>query len=44
MNEGFDPNTYKLMRKTSYDFNNPVVVGRVMDEETYSLNKMQKNI
>jgi len=27
--DGFDANTYKLMKKSSYDFNNPAPTGHV---------------
>ena len=42
--EGFDPNAYKLMEKAAYDFNNPFLLGKVVELETYSLNKIQKRV
>jgi len=44
MEEGFDPNAYKLTEKAGYDFNNPIALGKVMEVDTYGLNKMQKKI
>jgi len=42
--EGFNSNAYKLMEKAGYNFNNPVVLGKVVKVQTYGLNKMQKKI
>jgi len=42
--EGFDSNAYKLMEKACYNFNNPVVLGKIVEVETYGLNKTQKKI
>ena len=39
---GFDPNAYKLMEKAGYDFSNPDALGKVVEVETYGLNKIQK--
>ena len=43
-NEGFDPTAYKLMEKAGYDFNNPFLLGKLVEPETYDLNKTQKTI
>jgi len=32
------------MKKAGYDFNNPVALGKVVEVETYDLNKVQKKI
>jgi len=40
--DGFDPNTYKLIAKASYDFHNPTMLGKVVEVETYDLNKTKK--
>jgi len=37
--DGFDPNSYKLMKKSGYDFNKPVPLGCVID-----INETQKRI
>jgi len=42
--EEFNQNTYKLMEKAGYDFNNLVTLGKVVEVETYDLNKTQKKI
>ena len=44
MKEGFNLNAYKLMEQAGYDFNNPVVLGKLVDVKTYNLNKMPKKI
>ena len=35
---------YKLIEKAGYDFNNPVALGKVVEVDTYSLNKTLKKI
>jgi len=42
--QGFDPNAYNLMEKAGYDFNNSVVLRKVVEVETYNLNKVKKKI
>jgi len=37
--EGFDSNAYKLMGKTGYGFNNHVLLGKVVEVQTYDVNK-----
>jgi len=37
--EGFDLNMYNLLEKAGYDFNNLVALGKVVEVETYGLNK-----
>ena len=32
------------MKKVGYDFNNLITLGKVVEVETYGLNKMQKKI
>jgi len=44
IDDGFDPNTYKLMKKSGYDFNKPVSLRHVMEAKLYSINKTQKKI
>jgi len=38
--QGFNLNTYKIMKKVGYDFNHLVVLGKVVEMETFGLNKM----
>jgi len=40
--DGFDPNVYKLIKSSSYDFNKPPLLGSVI--EAYGLNDTQKRI
>ena len=42
--EGFGPNAYKVIEKADYDLNYPTVLGKVVEVESYDLNKMQKKI
>ena len=42
--EGFDPNAYKLMKKASYNFQNPATLGKVVEIEPHGLNETQKKI
>jgi len=42
--DGFDPNEYKLMKKSGYDFNKPVSLGHVIEAKPYGFNKRQKKI
>ena len=37
--EGFDPNTYKLMEKAGYDFQNPATLGKVVEVKPHGLTK-----
>jgi len=41
---GFDPNEYKLMKKSGYDFNRLVPFGCVIEAKTYDINETQKKI
>jgi len=43
-NDGFDPTVYKLMKKSSYDFNKPVSWGHVVEAKPYGINETQKKI
>jgi len=36
--DGFDPNAYKLMKKSGYDFNKPVSLGYVIETKPYHIN------
>jgi len=40
--EGFNPNAYKLMEKTGYDFQNPATLGKVVKVKPRGLNETQK--
>ena len=42
--EGFDPNAYKLMKKASYDFQNPTTLGKVVEAKPDGLNETQRKI
>jgi len=42
--DGFDPNTYKLLEKSSYDFSIPVLLGCVIEAKPHGINETQKNI
>ena len=42
--DGFDPNVYKLLKKSGYDFNRPVPLGYVVEAKPYGINKTQKKI
>ena len=38
---GFDPNAYKLVMRSDFDFNKPQSLGHVIEEKPYGLNDMQ---
>ena len=42
--DGFDPNAYKLLKKSDYDFNRPVPLGCVIEAKPYGINETQKKI
>ena len=42
--EEFHPNTYKLIEKASYDFQNPAALGKVVEVQPHGLNETQTNI
>jgi len=42
--DGFDPNAYKLLRKSGYDFNRPVPLGCVIEAKPYGIYETQKRI
>jgi len=42
--DGFDPNAYKLLKKSGYDFNRPVSLGYVIEAKPYGINETQKRI
>ena len=42
--EGFDPNAYKLMEKASYDFQNPAILGKVVEVKPHGLTETQRKI
>jgi len=42
--DGFDPNAYKLLKKSSYDFNRPVPLRCVIETKPYGINETQKRI
>jgi len=37
--DGFDPNVYKLLKKSGYDFNRPVPLGCVIEANSYGINE-----
>jgi len=41
--DGLDPNVYKLMEKSIYDFSKPPPLGHVVEAKPYRFNDMQKN-
>jgi len=41
---GFDPNAYKFMKKSDYDFNKPTSLGHVIEAKSYGLNGTQQII
>jgi len=42
--DGFDPNAYKLMKRSGYDFRKPPLLGSVIEARPYGLNETQKMI
>jgi len=42
--EGFDLNTYELMDRAGYDFQNPATLGKVIEVKAHGLNETQKVI
>jgi len=42
--DGFDPNAYKLIKKSSYVFDKPVSLGYVIEAKPYYINETQKKI
>ncbi|XP_074271002.1 uncharacterized protein LOC141594921 [Silene latifolia] len=40
----FDPNAYKLMSKSGYDFKNPISLGQVIEVTPYGMNQTQKKL
>ena len=44
ISDGFDPNAYKLMEKSRYDFKKPPFLGRVMEAKPYGPNDTRKMI
>ena len=42
--DGFDPKAYKLLKKSGYDFNKPVPLGRLIKAKPYGINETQKMI
>ncbi|XP_074277745.1 uncharacterized protein LOC141601368 [Silene latifolia] len=45
LNKGrFDPNAYKFMSKSGYDFENPTPLGQVIEVTPYGLNQTQKKL
>jgi len=42
--DGLDPNLHKLLKKSGYDFNRPVPLGRVLEAKPYGINETQKRI
>ena len=42
--EKFDPNAYKLLAKSGYDFENPTPMGKVIDAKPHGLNDTQKKL
>jgi len=42
--DGFDPNVYKLMKRSGYDFSKPPLLGSVIEASRYGFNDTQKMI
>jgi len=42
ISDGFEPNAYKLMKMSDYDFSKPPLLGNVVEAKSYGLNNMQK--
>jgi len=42
--DGFDPNAYKLLKKSGYDFHKPVPLGCPIEARPYGINGTQKMI
>jgi len=42
--DGFDPNAYKLLKKSGYNFNKPVPLGYAIEAKPYGINETQKKI
>lgn len=42
--DGYDPNTHKLMKKSSYDFIQPTSLGHVIEAKPYRLDSTKKVI
>ena len=42
--DGFDPNAYKLMKKSGYDFKKPASLGHIVKAKPYGINETQKKI
>jgi len=42
--DGSDPNVYKLLKKSGYDFNRPIPLGCVIKPKHYGINETQKKI
>jgi len=40
--EGFDPNAYKLMMRSGYDFNNQASLEHVVEAKPHGINETQK--
>jgi len=40
--DGFDPNAYKLMKKSGYDFSQPTPLGHVIEVKPHKLNSTQR--
>lgn len=41
--EKLDPNAYRLLAKSVYDFENPTPMGKFIDDKSYGLNDTQNN-
>jgi len=44
ISDGFDPNEYKLMKRSSYNFSKPPLLGSVIEARPYGLNGTQEMI
>ena len=44
ISNGFDPNTNKLMKRSSYNFSEPTSLGHVIEVKPYGLNSTQRII
>ena len=42
--DGFNPNAYKLMKKSGYESDNPISLGHVIEAKPYGINETQKKI
>jgi len=44
ISDGFDPNAYKLMKRSSFNFSKPIPLWRVIEAKPYGLNDTKNDI